>query len=225
MLQRSSEGTLFLGPRKSSKTLTVAIIIRKITGEEATLFPLIELGTNYVGEEEVTLGNDQQPIPFKFRLTIHTASRNLNFRYDFTEAETSAHSLLRSVEFQMALAQGGTLIFEEYETGHRFATSHITPGNTELPGEAFVDLLRKLAWIQRQLGTEIPLPLREFFDDKDIEDILSVETILRTGKFFGKCSEVALTFKPGALQKFLVEHPDGILGEVKMLQDYRYNVL
>lgn len=95
----------------------------------------------------------------------------------------------------------------------------------ERPGKSFLELLQKLVWIQQQLGVVIPLPEREFFSDEDVADILSIETVLRSGHFLGSCSDVTITFKPGAPLQLLKEHPDGIIGEMEMLQEYRHALL
>jgi hypothetical protein len=225
ILQNLPEGTLILGPKRSSLTLAVTLLFKKTSGEELTLFPLIEFGANYGGEEEITLSNEQQAIPFKFKLAIPlVVDRAANFHFDFSAADSTATSLLRSSEFLAALAEGGVLSFEEYDTGKRLF-SLVTSGTVEHPGKGFIDLLRKLIWVQRQLGVVIHLPERVFFTDEDIKDILEIETILKSGHFLGSCSEVAITFKPGAPRQLLKEHPDGFLGEMKIVQEYRYNIL
>jgi hypothetical protein len=187
---------------------------------------VIEFGTNYGGAEEVTLGNDQQAIPFKFHLTIPLEdSEGGTFNFDFTEADANFFSMLRSSEFTTAVSQGGSLIIREYSTGRRLLAFSVCPNASRKPGDGFLELLRKLVWIQQQLDTEIVPPNRDIFESCDIEEILSVEAILRTGRFRGNCTSFNTAFKAGTLNDLITKHPEGISGEVRIVQEYRQKLL
>lgn len=225
IVQESPEGTFSFGPRKSSKNFVISLSVERPDGQEENLFPLIEFGSNYGGEEEILLSNEQQPIPYKFWLTIPTAERSINFRFDFSDAMYSAGSYLRAIEFELALSRGARVVFREYETGRLFAVSSVLPGSVESPDAGFVDMMRKLVWIQEQLRVVVPLPEREFFSAEDVEDILNIENVIRCGRFLGDVSDVVVELAPGALPEILSKHPDGVLGEMELIKEYDCELL
>jgi hypothetical protein len=225
MLQQAPGGTFFFGPRRTAKNLVVSLSVERVGTEEIILFPLIEFGANYGGEEEIVLSNEQQSIPYKFWLTISRVESKINIKFDSSQAASSVASYLRALEFESALSQGGKLFFREYETDRIFAASPVPPGLVEPPSSGFLEMMRKLAWIQRQLGIVIPLPEREFFSGEDVADILEIYNIIRSGEFLGEVSEVRVTLNPGALPDVLSKHYDGLLGKMTIVQDYHYELM
>lgn len=226
MMEGAPGGILHLGPQTSSVKLAVSIHFRT-TGEskDSMYFPLVELSVDRIGEVEAFLSNDQQAIPFKFYLTFKWGDKQANLRWDFVSAEGKAFSLLRAAEFEDVMSKGGTLTLRDYASGQRVLGFSVSPGTIEPPGESFVDLLRKLVWIQQQLDLDLDLPERDLFEPDDIREILQVEAILRTGKPLGRFTEVNVVFSEEGTQKLLASHPDGVLGEMRYLQAYKESLL
>jgi len=151
----TEDGFLIMGPAHNPKPLVIRIEITNNGGEQFTL-EQVHLKVAQAGREEVTLTNDEQPMPIKVRLVLRT---NGTFEIDFTFADTQqVYQLLMQLRFQHFLSQPNTVRIISLETGLPLASAQYTKGITEPPPAWYLQTIEALNAFQIKLGKLITIP-------------------------------------------------------------------
>ena len=159
----TQDGSIIMGPAHNPKPLVIRIEITHKSGEQFTL-EQVHLKVAQAGREEVTLTNDEQPMPIKVRLVLRT---NGTFEMDFKFSDTQqVYQLLMQLRFQHFLSQPNTVRMISLETGLPLASATYTKGITEPPPAWNLQTLEALNAFQLKLGRLIAIPGRELTVDE-----------------------------------------------------------
>lgn len=153
-------GTLTIGPQRLSSPLLVRIEMECEDGDRVAL-NYIHFNVMQAGTEEITLNNDQQPVPWKVQLVLNTKEKRMRFQYTVDFSGVNVKRELEALRFQQAMAKGGVFKMEHLDTGLELARMPITPGLLEVPDPHWIELVEKLAFIQSKVRIPLVIPDRE----------------------------------------------------------------
>lgn len=153
------------------------------------------------GEEEGTLTNDHQGLPWIIRLTFNYMTRAFEMHFTVRPGDYPVSRVLQTLRFQNALADGGTMhIFDE--------DAEICIGSHEYPTgmlQRFPDEMRtffeSVYDIQVALATPFIIPRN--IERLDIERSRRVHQIIRAGRDLGRWSTFRTTVPRDVAQSFL----------------------
>lgn len=142
-------------------TLNDIMVVRiefKCDDGETSSFEYIPLLKIQGGSEEITLSNVNQKVPWKFELihNFETAETNVKFtlRYD----NVNVKRVLEGVRFWAALAKGGKLKVEHWESGFQLSHGKISQGAFPAPPPLWMYMLERLLFIQEKLVKPFVIP-------------------------------------------------------------------
>jgi hypothetical protein len=189
-----------LGPAHLTQPIRIALEFEASDGEKFKL-PYLEFRTIQGGSNEVTMSNDDQPIPFRIRLSFEKNSPRGGFSYSVTLAGEGVHWLVYALEFERILAKGPTIYLYSLTDGFRCRVCDVPVGEIEPPDEHFLDLAKKVVRIQELTRTKIAVPDRCYFTSEDCEAILTIEHILENGCYPCEVREITITLSAEELNK------------------------
>jgi hypothetical protein len=147
-------------------------------GETASLNNII-LENVQGGNERAILSNENQDIPWKFRLAIQSGEEEVHLNYTFNDVGLPIKRALDGLRFSRALSKGGFLHFENEETGEQFAHADIAPGVMPAPEPLLIRVLEALEVIQKKTPARFTSPHDVPADM--IKNIFAVQQIVETG--------------------------------------------
>jgi hypothetical protein len=194
-------GVLEIGPQRLPSPLLVRMEVECEDGEQVAL-KYIHFNVIQAGTEEITLNNDQQPVPWKLQLVLNTKEDRMCFRYtvDFTGVNIKRE--LEALRFQQAMAKGGVFRMEHLDTGFELAKMPIAPGVLEAPDPHWIALIEKLVFIQRKVHIPLAVPDREV-SIEDARTIFATARKLETGQATLKAEEWTIGVTRGSAQTAL----------------------
>lgn len=172
-------GMVALGTQRSIHPLLVKIEVENEDGEIATL-EYIHLNAIQTGTEESTFTNDRQPVPWKIKLVHNVKEKQMHFSYTFSLSGVNVKLALDALHFQQALARGGVFRIEHLDTGFELQNQLLPPGVIEAPDSYWIELLKKVNFIQGKTQSPISIPDRDL-NEEDLRAIHSTFHILSTG--------------------------------------------
>lgn len=185
---------LKLGGRPSRRKMIMSLEVVGRSGGRFAL-PYLELLTLRGGSREVHLSNQHQDIPFHITLRL-TPEGTADATWEFELIGKSISWIKTLVDFKRVTSEGGDLTLREVNSGSvARATVHPRSGST-LPDSSFMELLEKAIWIEQSIGTSIPVPGRQFFSATDIDQLLWLEEIIRTGRQAALSTAFVITANP-----------------------------
>ncbi|MBA3342391.1 MAG: restriction endonuclease [Gemmatimonadaceae bacterium] len=168
-----------LGPRKLRNPVTATLRITATGDEPVVLEGIVLEGT--VGEEQVTLQNSAQRIPWHFEFLVNTKTQDFGFSYDFTQSQNQNVAVhVRRWQLLNALSKGGLLEVTDAMTGLTFVSARFPTGVAPPPNQAELSLLQVVLSIQTMTKTPISIPLKSITND-EIVTALHTEGGIRTG--------------------------------------------
>lgn len=137
--------------------------------------------------ERVIFTNDNQPVPWKFKLALNLLEGTLNFNYSVNYQGLTAKRELDAMRFTDAMAKGGTLELIHIDTGLSFQTIKIPPGITAATAPDLIKLVEKVAFIQSKVRVPIIIPEasdgeKEILSAKDASAVFETAQKLETGR-------------------------------------------
>lgn len=215
-IKPSGDLTLMIGPARNDVKLLLKFMVHGTNGEAVSL-DYLELETVQVGTEEVTVSNDQQPVPWKVRLVINVASERWNITFKFAQDLLNVTQALQVVRLQRALSSGGQIKIVNLISGFEMPAVQFTPMEISLD-DRWVKLLEELVFIQQKTFIPITVPPRDIDRDEAIRILVTAE-ILRTGKAklehnelpitspLSKAKQAAEAFADEALHRITINDP------------------
>jgi hypothetical protein len=169
---------------------TVKATIECADGETASLDNII-LEEIQGGNKQAILSNEKQDVPWKFRLVILADEEEQPLQYTFNDVGLPIKRALDGLRFSRALSKGGSLHFENVETGEQFAHADMAPGDMPSPEPLLIRILEALQIIQNKTGVRFTSP--ENVPEEMVQNIFVVQQIVETGSI-----EFQLPYRQGA---------------------------
>lgn len=159
----SKDGFLLMGPAHNPTPLLIRLEFTHNDGEQFTL-EYVYLKVVQAGKEEITLTNDEQPLPIKVRLILRT-NGSFETEFEFTDTQ-QVHQLLMQLRFQNFLSQPNTVRIVNLETGLPLASGTYAAGITEAPPAWRLQTLEALDALQIKARKPITFPERELTEEE-----------------------------------------------------------
>jgi len=145
----------------------------------STKLDFIEL-KGFRGNEILTLHNQHQSVPYKFRMVVDFKNKSINFSFSIEKGVHNVKPKLDALRFWMAWAAGGTFTISHRDTGLLIAKQSVAAGSIPLQDPILLEIVEKLTTIQLKTRQAINAPSE--FSRKVIEQIFSTVVKVDTGK-------------------------------------------
>lgn len=198
---------LTLGPTRLPKPLLTKISITADNGEQ-TAMDYIQF-EGIAGREELSLQNDEQPVPWKFKLVINMKNNAGTVSYHIKPSNLNVREALEAYQFMSALSFGGTLKVEHLQTGFILASMTIPSAHFPSPNQLWMEVLEALVLIQEKTSKLIGLPEEEPLTPQLINTIFSTVEKLKTGKVLFACEELKSVVGQETAQNILAQFGGG----------------
>ena len=173
-------GVLAIGPKRLPHPLLVKVEVECEDGERIAL-EYIHLNSMKAGTEELTFANDQQLVPWKIQLVLNAKEKRMDFQYTVNLRGVNVKRALEALRFQQAIARGSGLRIEHLDTGFELVQVPIAAENYDAPDPRWMELVEKLAFIQKKAHIPITVPDREVTIE-DARTIFETAEKLETGQ-------------------------------------------
>ncbi|MCA1576386.1 MAG: SIR2 family protein [Acidobacteria bacterium] len=158
---------------------TVKVTIECADGEIAFLDNVI-LEDVQSGNKQGILSNENQDVPWKFRIAITFGKIERDFNFTFDDVGLPVKRALEGLRFSRALSKGGFLRFDDAETGKQWSHGDLPAGLMPAPNPLLIRMLEALELIQRKCGVLFTSPVE--VPEGMVNNIFVVEQIIQTGK-------------------------------------------
>jgi hypothetical protein len=203
------------GVARGDMKRTVKATVECADGETASLDNII-LEDIQSGTKQAVLSNENQNVPWKFRMIIKADDDEASVNFTFNDVGLPIKRALEGLRFSRALSKGGILRIENVETGEQFAHADITPGSMPAPNPLLIRVLEALDIIQRKTGYRFTSP--QDVPEPMVQNIFAVEQILQTGRIEFRPPYV-LTARPEAAKDTLEKMSKGLTGSITQYAD------
>lgn len=175
------DGFLQFGPLPHPKPLLLNCDIVSDDGDRFVV-DYIHLTCIQAGQKEITLTNENQPIPFKMQLVIHFDGNRSSFHMS-TELDDSCnvHQELLHAQLLRCISKPHTMCFTNLETGIVVASGRNEVGVGETPHEEFIEVLAVLDALQIKSRKLVYFPNRALTEE-ECKVINTLHILLHTGK-------------------------------------------
>lgn len=158
---------------------TVKVTIECADGETAFLDNII-LEDVQSGDKHGILSNENQDVPWKFRIAVTFGKIERDFNFTFDDVGLPVKRALEGLRFTRALSKGGFLRFDDVETGKQWSHADLPAGLMPAPNSLLIRILEALELIQRKCGVLFTSPVE--IPEEMVNNIFVVEQIVQTGK-------------------------------------------
>ena len=202
---------------------TVKATIECADGETASLDNII-LEEIQGGKKQAILSNENQDVPWKFRLTILADEEGQHLQFTFYDVGLPVKQALEGLRFRRALSKGGFLRFEDVKTGEQFARADIEPGTMPALDPFVIRILEALEVIQKKTRVRFTSP--EEASEETVKHIFEVEQIVKTGSVeFQPPYRMGATLE-GAKEAIEIFSKEGVTGAfTQYATDWVFNIL
>jgi hypothetical protein len=132
------------------------------------------------GTEEITLSNEDQPVPWKFSITLNHKEKRFQMNYKMSYP-LNVREALEAFRFADAMSKGGHVRIEHLATGMLLVDQDIAGGSAPPVRSVWLEALEKLVLIQRKTETLIAVHESQIVDRGVLSLIFSVAEIIETG--------------------------------------------
>ena len=174
----TEDGFVAFGPAQHPKPLLLRFEFTADDGEQFTL-EYVHLKVVQAGREEITLTNDDQPIPIKVRVVLR-ADGTMSTDIGFTRT-LNIHQLLLQLQLQSCLSKPHTAHLINLETGLIEANAKNRTEFFGAPSTWLLQAIEALEAFQRKARRQITLPDREF-SNEEWKVLKQLRLIFREGK-------------------------------------------
>ena len=198
----TEDGFFVLGPAHNPKTLLLRFEFSNDDGEQFTL-EYVQLNVVHAGKEEITLTNDNQPLPITVTVVLRsngTISTQFGFR-----STLNVHQVLLQLRLQHCLSKPYSVQLINLETGMSIAHAQHATGKPDAPPLWLLQTTEALHALQLKARKPITIPDRELTDD-EWQMLDQLRCIVHEGKIEGTWDHVSPTVSilpedlPGAKQ-------------------------
>lgn len=170
--------TLVLGERRLPAPLLAKLSIEREDGSRAVMEYLHFEGIG--GNEEVTYTNEEQPVPWKFNVTLNFAEKTFSLAYKI-QFPLNVNQALAAYRFMQLMADGGILKLEHLPTGLMIIDQPTDPASFRRPGQRWIDALEKLVFIQDRAKVLLAINEGEEVTLEVLDTIFSTAEIIESG--------------------------------------------
>jgi hypothetical protein len=175
----TTEGRIIIGSRRKRDVGEVNLEIECDDGERAALSH-IKLDLVRHGAEEAMLNNDRQRTLWRVELVWSIKKESARINFKARAGNFNVKQQLEWMRFQRAFSKGGVLALVNAETGIRGMEQRFPSGRHEPPSDLAIELVEKVLFIQSK--THVRLSVPEEIKGEEVDEILTTEQLLRTGK-------------------------------------------
>lgn len=166
--------------------MPIKMLLKCDDGEEVAL-DYIQFEPSHADVAKVVYTNFNQPVPWKFKLTLNLAEGTLLFDYAVNYRGLTAKRELDAMRFTDAMAKGGTLELIHIDTGFTFQTIKLSPGVVAATELDLIKLIEKVAIIQSKARVPIVIPEASEGEEgiltvKDIATVFETAQKMETGR-------------------------------------------
>ncbi len=185
----TEEGFFVLGPAHNPKPLLLRFEFSNDDGEQFTL-EYVQLNVVHAGKEEITLTNDEQPLPITVTVVLRsngTISTQFGFR-----SPLNVYQVLMQLRLQHCLSKPYTVQLINLETGISIAHAQHATGEPNAPPLWLLQTTEALHALQIKARRPITIPERELTDD-EWQVLDQLRRIVHEGKIEGTWNHVSPT--------------------------------
>jgi hypothetical protein len=177
----TKDGFLLLGSVSNPKPLLLRCEVFCDDGNRFIL-NYIHLTCTQVGMKEVTLTNQDQPIPIKIRLVLRADTTVSSFHMALDhDISLNVHQLLMQMQLLSCFSKPHTVRFTNLETGILAGSSRSDVGLCDAPDSDVMEALAALDALQIKSGLLVSIPDRDLTDE-EYQDINMLRVLFLTGK-------------------------------------------
>jgi len=182
LIDISGEGveTVTIGGFVPPRFVPVKMLLKGNDGEETEL-DYIQLETTHGDVDKIILTNKNQPVPWKFTLTLNLQTGQLKFDYAVNYSGLTAVRELDAMRLTDALSKGGTLEIIHLDTGFTAQVVNIAPGAIDATEPTLLKFIEKAALIQNKTRIPIIIPDRPI-EGEEIGVVYGTAQKLETGR-------------------------------------------
>jgi hypothetical protein len=125
---------------------------------ETISFDYVPLLKTKGGSEEITLTNQRQKVPWKFEIIHNFDSAQTQVKFNLQYDDVNVKRVLEGFLFLAAVAKGGTLKLEHWESGFGMSEGHVDKGVFPTPEPWWMLMLERLLFIQEKLRIPFVIP-------------------------------------------------------------------
>jgi hypothetical protein len=144
---------------------------------------LHSLRITQAGNEELTLSNDEQRVPWKVEVKWSTSGR-LSLRFGIEYAGWNVEHAVTAARFHRLLSTGCAITLRDYVTGQLFFETPEAVADSSEVSEGWEEVLRALVKIQTATGTAFTVPDRDIVAE-EVMEILETAEKTETGRVSG----------------------------------------
>lgn len=210
---------LKFGPGKPINTpIATCLDFVSLGGEKCNL-PYIELKCIFNSSDLFILTNDHQPVPIKIELIISKVGKECNFSFSFNADGITFLSYLDQLRLQKILSQGARITIYEFNSQLPIASFNAPFKCIPEISENLLDLVTKVAYIQKITGISINVPNRNFFLETDIPEIYDIYDIVHTGSSVLFPESISAQVDEVTFSRIKMQCPNGNIPNLGLLQD------
>jgi len=209
-----SIGHLVVGPASSSEPRAARLDLFAENGLRASV-PYIELAATRVGSKQITLSNQDQPIPYQLRFVFDRPKASFRMTVEVSGPGVDVEEAKDILRFMTALANLHRVRLTFLAT-QETVQGAFAAGSPVAPDPRLVEAVDKLCLIQQKTGQRLRLPQDWTITSEDLEAIDQIMTIIEKGRTIRHNQIATFSFKRYALQLFLEPHKAGELIRLKM---------
>jgi len=178
----TKDGFFALGPAHNPKPLLMRFEFVNDLGEQFTL-EYVHLEVIQAGQEEITLTNDEQPVPIKVRFIVCPNSPSWTTYLTFQSTpDMNVHQILMQFEMMRCLSRPYTGRFTNLEMGFSGTIHAAQPPLTfDASHQHALEVIRALDALQVKIGKLVFIPERELTAE-EVQKTEELRCIFLTGK-------------------------------------------
>lgn len=179
----NKKGKIIIEPLRFNHQITFRIE-RKLNDGNFIVLDNIQMEIVQMGNDELTLKNDKQQVPWQFTFVINFANKSFNYEFvnKFRGFNVSQH--LKSLQFFASMFEDGETSLFHVDTEFKIVDSEKQALNSKENFDAWFRLLEALVLIQQKTSTFFNLP-DKIITNEEAEKIYEVEQIIKNGKING----------------------------------------
>lgn len=151
------------------------------------------------GQEQFTLSNEKQIIPYIITMDVNTSKHSILFNLNIIYHRLDAIEAKKALNIMQIMASGGTLIHKMLDQNSEFKVSF--PGVPSVaPDEMFIEFIENIYQIQQTFGKRLFLRENEAFTYQDYENAKVLASIIRSGSYRKKGLVLSREFEKRFIQ-------------------------
>lgn len=172
---------------------------------ESVFLDYIHFEFTSVGQEQFTIDNSRQPVPWHIRIILGRQKPKGNFSFSFDSEGVNVKQLLHIQKVIRAIQKGAIIRVREYASGLRFIDAGAQEVNIEGSTDDITPVLEKLVFIQERTGILISIN-QEVISEKEMVHIHQIEEIIKTGKINLPAQAISFTVTKDGARQLVEEH-------------------